>query len=82
VEMFYVIKRSCRGQVCDANFLQAIPVQVCDANFPQANPVISKINMSFLQKDMNDSVKFLKWKQVMKAKQRQMSNCTWKMSHL
>jgi len=38
VEMFYVIKRSCRGQVCDENFLQASPVQVCDANFPQANP--------------------------------------------
>ena len=69
-----------RDVLCDQG--QASPVQVCDANFPQANPAISKIKISFLQNSMNNSVRFLKWKQVMKSKQRQMSSCTWKMSHL
>jgi hypothetical protein len=48
---------------------------------PASKPSYFQIKVCLLQKDMNDSVKFLKWKQVMKSKQRQMPSCTWNMSH-
>ena len=50
---------------------------------PASKPSYFQIKVCLLQKDMNDSVKFLKWKQVMKSTQRpDVSSCTWKMESL